>query len=157
MRHTAITIAGYPAGQTDFDPIFASAGLEERQQLLGLVQRIADGIVDQESGQFTSIVVVGHSDRQDLPSMTCDERRASEIAAARDRGVSAWEWMKARVTERLAVSGVEAGDWWETAPSVNWSLVFAAAGMLQHDPPTAEDQRRLNRRVMFLVSAFDES
>ncbi len=89
--------------------------------------------------------------------MTCDERRASEIAAARDRGASAWEWVKARVTERLAVSGVEAGDWWETAPSVNWSLVFAAAGMLQHDPPTAEEERRLNRRVVFLVGTIDRS
>ncbi len=66
MRHTAITVAGYPSGQTDFDPIFASAGLAERQQLLGLVQRIADGIVDPDNGQFTSIVVIGHSDRQDL-------------------------------------------------------------------------------------------
>jgi flagellar motor protein MotB len=156
MRLTALTVAGYTSGQTAFDPMFASVGLVERQQLLGVVQRIADGIADPAKGQLTSVVVVGHSDRQDLPSMSCDERRASEIAAARDRAVSAWDWVKARVTERLTVSGVDAGDWWETAPSITWSLVFAAAGMLQHDPPTP-DERPLNRRVEFLVTLFDPS
>ena len=68
--------------------------------------------------------------------------------------MSAWEWLKARVTERLAQSGIVAGDWWETAGSVTWGLVFAAAGMLRFDPPTSV-QRPLNRRVVFLVSMFD--
>jgi flagellar motor protein MotB len=155
MRHLAITVAGYPAGQTEFEPMFASAELVERQQLLGVVQRIADSIVEPETGRFTSIVVVGHSDRQDNPTMGCDEKRASEIAAARARGTSAWEWVTGRVSERLAVAGVEADEWWETASSVGWSLVFAAAGMLEHDPPASEEERLLNRRVVFVVGTLD--
>jgi hypothetical protein len=157
MRQLTITLAGYPAGQTAFEPIFADAGLSVRQQLLGVVERIADGITEPENGQFTSLVVVGHSDRQDNPTMDCDQKRASEIAAARDRGDSAWEWVKGRVGERLIVAGFDAEEWWETAPSFQWSLVSAAAGMLEHDPPGGEEERRLNRRVAFLVSTVDPS
>ena len=154
MRLTAVTIAGYPAGVTDFATVLAAAGAPEREQVLSLVERIADGIIDPGNGQFTAVQVVGHSDRQDLTTMTCDQRRASEIAAARDRAVSAWDWLRDAVTARLAESGIDAGDWWETAPSMTWAMVFAAAGMLQFDPPSM-DQRPLNRRVVFLVSMFD--
>lgn len=154
MRLTAISFSGYEAGQTDFGPVFDGGPEIEREQLQGVVERIADALIDPDNGQFTSVVVTGHSDRQDRSDLSCDQRRVSEIVAARDRAVSAWDWVKDRVTQRMAESGLDAGQWWETGPNVTWGLVFAAAGMLEHDPPTAE-QRPLNRRVIVLVSMFE--
>lgn len=155
MRLVPIKFPGYPAGATDFEPIFENGDATEREALLGVIERIADQIIQgDESTEFTAIVVVGHSDRQDRSDMNCDQKRASEIAAARDRAVSAWEFVKLRVTERLAQSQIEGGEWWDTSPRVTWAMVFAAAGMLQHDPPASEAERLDNRRVMFLVSMF---
>jgi flagellar motor protein MotB len=154
MRLTAITFSGYQSGQADFATVFESAGETEREQILSVVERIADQIIEDDSNQFTSIIVTGHSDRQDRSDFSCDQRRASEISAARDRAVSAWEWVKARVTERLAQSGIDAGEWWESSSRVTWALVFAAAGMLEHDPPASEADRLENRRVIILVSMF---
>jgi hypothetical protein len=58
------------------------------------------------------------------------------------------------VNSKVVAAGRNAGEWWETSPHVTWGLVFAAAGMLKHDPPS-EDQRPLNRRVVVLVSIFN--
>lgn len=156
MRLVPITFDGYASGQTDFEPVYQSAeAADAREQLLGVVERIADSIIQaDENRAATSLIIVGHADRQDQSNMSCDQRRASEIAAARDRAVSAWEFVKQAVTERLAAADppIEAGDWWETAPHVTWGLVYAAAGMLRHDPPADEAQRRQNRRVVMLVT-----
>ena len=154
MRLTAIKFSGYESGQAAFVPVFNNSPEVERQQILGVIERIADAIIDPDNGQFTSIITVGHSDRQDRTDLSCDARRASEIAAARERALSAWEWVKEQVTARLAQSGINAGEWWETSQRVKWGLVFAAAGMLEFDPPSQE-QRPLNRRVVMLVSMFD--
>jgi flagellar motor protein MotB len=154
MRLTPITFSGYQSGHTDFAEVFDSNPEAEREAVLSLVERIANGIIDPNSGQFTSVIVVGHSDRQDDTSLSCDQRRTSEIEAATNRANSAWNFLKDKVAERLTQSGISAADWPETAPSVTWALVYAAAGMLKFDPPT-QAQRPLNRRVMFLVSMFD--
>ena len=154
MRLTAIKFSGYQPGQTDFATVFETAGETEREQILGVIELIADQIIESDSNQFASIVVTGHSDRQDRSDLSCDQRRASEITAARDRAVSAWEWVKVRVTERLAQSGIDAGEWWESSPRMTWAMVFAAAGMLEHDPPASEAERLQNRRVVMLVSLF---
>ena len=105
---------------------------------------------------FVSLIAVGHSDRQDRSDFSCDQRRSSEIEASTARAVSAWEWIKARVTEKAAEQGVDAGEWWETSPFVTWGLVFAATGMLKHPQPADEQQRLENRRVTVLVSIFNE-
>jgi flagellar motor protein MotB len=153
MRLTAFKFPGYAAGQSAFSPVFENSSQIHREQFLSVIERIAGAIIDPENGQFTSIIIVGHSDRQDRSDMNCNQRRASEIAAARDRAIEAWEWVKEQVTARVAQSGMVAGDWWETSPRVTWGLVYAAAGMLEHDPPS-QAQRPLNRRVVILVSMF---
>jgi flagellar motor protein MotB len=104
---------------------------------------------------FVSIIVTGHSDRQDQADLGCDARRASEIKAATDRAVSAWEWIKQEVSSLVSQSGMQAGDWWETSKHITWALVYAAAGMLKFDTPADEYQRSQNRRVVILVSIFN--
>jgi hypothetical protein len=155
MRLIAEEFSGYGSGVTDFATLLATTP----QPALGELETVLDIVAGQlgtppTPNLFVSLIVVGHSDRQDRTDFTCDQRRTSEIEAARDRAVSAWEWIKARVTAKAAAAGVVAGDWWETSPHVTWGLVFAAAGMLKFpNPSTAE--RPLNRRVVVLVSIFN--
>lgn len=154
MRLSAITFDGYQSGQTDFGTLLATVPQAGLTQLEPHLQLIVGQLTDPVANRRLSIIVVGHSDRQDRSDFTCDQRRSSEIAAARDRAVSAWEWVKTEVSQRVAAAGGDAGEWWETSPHVTWGLVFAAAGMLQHDPPS-DEQRPLNRRVVMLISAFE--
>jgi hypothetical protein len=156
MKITEINFRGYEPGQMDFAPVFNAAPEVERKQILSVITRIADAIIDPDNGQFTSIIIIGNSDRDDRPEMNCDQKRANETAYARSRASAAWEWVKEQVAAKVAKSGITAGVWWETARSITWDLVFAAAGMLECDQPTTEEQRRLNRRVTFLVSMIDQ-
>lgn len=154
MRLMAITFDGYASGQTDFGTLLSTVPQAGFVDLEDVMTIIAGQITSPVPNLRVSLIVVGHSDRQDRTDLSCDQRRASEIEAARDRAVSAWEFIKNEVNAKVTAAGGPAGEWWETSPHVTWGLVFAAAGMLVHDPPT-EDQRPLNRRVVVLVSLFN--
>lgn len=152
MRVQLLRFAGYPAGQTDFETV----GMVQRDspvlELDDVCKTIAAGICGTENVRG-AITIVGHSDRQDRADMSCDQRRDSEIAAARDRAISAWEVMKTIVARHAAEDGWNGGDWWEESDRVTWALVYAAAGMLRNASAN-ETERAQNRRVEFLVSVF---
>jgi flagellar motor protein MotB len=155
VRLKAITFDHYAANETDFAALIDSTAPPGLTDLESVCETIAGQIVNPVANLFVSIIVVGHSDRQDRSDLSCDDRRASEIAAAEARAASAWAWIQQRVTQIVAdQSGVDAGEWWETATHVTWGLVFAAAGMLQHDPPSDDEERAQNRRVVILASIF---
>jgi hypothetical protein len=153
MRLTAYTFSGYGSGETDFSTLLSNVPQDQFVDFDDVLGVIAGQITNPTPTVFVSLIIVGHSDRQDRSDFTCDQRRTSEIESARDRATSAWEWTKQRVNWHVVQSGGQASDWWETAPHVTWGLVFAAAGMLPYDPPT-DDQRPLNRRVVVLASTF---
>lgn len=155
MRLLAKEFAGFPAGITDFQTLLNTTpqpGLAELDFVLDIV---AGQLTNPMPNQFVSLIVVGHSDRQDRTDFNCDQRRTSEIEASKARAISAWEWIKETVIVKAAASGVAADDWWETSPHVTWGLVFAAAGMMHNPNPMGEAQRAANRRVVVLVSIFN--
>jgi hypothetical protein len=154
MRVHGLDFSGYRAGETDFASLINAVPQASLQELVDVTRIIAGQLSSPIPNLNVSVIVTGHSDRQDRPDLSCDERRASEIAAARDRAASAWEWIKAEVTAAVAEDGVDAGQWWETSPHITWAVVPAATGTLKHDPPS-EEQRPENRRVMVLVSIFN--
>ncbi|WP_067841419.1 hypothetical protein [Nocardia lijiangensis] len=154
MRTQPIKFAGYGAGQTDFDAVEGLASPGERLRLHQVLDRITQHVLNPAGSGFTSLTIVGHSDRQDLAAMTCDQRRTSESEAAENRASSAWAWVKTQVNGRLVLHGVPAVDeWWESNPAFTWALVYAGAGQLEYPQPSSE-QRALNRRVLFLVGVF---
>lgn len=155
MRLTALTFDGYGSGETDFSTLISGSSPPDLNALNNVVTIMAGQITQPVPNQFVSIIVTGHSDRQDQADLSCDERRASEIKAATDRAQSAWDWIKQQVSLIVSESGGQAGDWWETSQHMTWAQVFAAAGMLLHDPPTSEDDRSHNRRVVILASIFN--
>jgi hypothetical protein len=152
MRVQLFRFAGYPAGTTDFATVGAVIPGNPVDGLDMALETIAKGIAGVDNIRAT-ITVVGHSDRQDRADFNCDERRESEISAARDRASSAWEWSKSVVAEYAQQNGWAGGDWWEASDRVTWDLVFAAAGMLLNDSAN-EAERAQNRRVDFLISIF---
>ncbi|WKG05509.1 hypothetical protein [Mycolicibacterium sp. HK-90] len=154
MRLTALTFAGYPAGVTDFGSLLAAAPQHDFAELDDVMTVVAGQLTNPVPNLNISLIVIGHSDRQDRPDFTCDQKRASEIEAASGRALSAWEFIKQEVNSKVVAAGGQVSDWWENSPHVTWGLVFAAAGMLAHDPPTM-DQRPLNRRVVVLVTIFN--
>lgn len=154
MRLEALEFAGYPAGNSDFAQLIATTQQPRLPRLGEVLTAVADQVANPVPHRNFSLIVAGHSDRQDRADLSCDQRRVSEAEAAQHRAVSAWEWIKARVVELAAVAGVDAGQWWETSPHVTWGLVYAGAGMLKFPTPTGEE-RPLNRRVVLLVSRFD--
>jgi hypothetical protein len=152
MRVQLLRFAGYPAGQTDFGTVGAVIPGTPLSELDLALQTIANGIAGVEDVRST-ITLVGHSDRQDRADFSCNQRRDSEIAASRERAVSAWEWCKSVVTDYANQAGWQGGDWWENSDRVTWDLVYAATGMLLNGS-ASEAERAQNRRVDILVSIF---
>jgi hypothetical protein len=153
MRVAALHFRGYAYGESDFAPVFDRAAASDQQTLTGIVERMADSIITPDQGRFTAPTIVGHADRRD-EDVPCNDRRVSERVASQARAADAWAWVRERVGARLAAAGIDAGEWWDSAPDLTWSLVFASTGMLEFDPPS-EAQRALNRRVVMLASLFD--
>ena len=155
MRLMAIEFAGFTGGVTDFQTLLNTTPEPDFAEFDWVLDTVAGQLVNPTPNMFISLIVVGHSDRQDRTDYDCNRRRSSEIEAATARAVSAWEWIKATVTAKAAASGVAADDWWETSPHVTWGLVYAAAGMMHNPNPVSEAERAANRRVVVLVSIFN--
>lgn len=162
MLKNQIIFEGFNSGETDFAALEARSIPDARARLGRLLDRIVAGILAPPGATFNSLVIVGHSDRQDTLGMSCDDRRKSEHSAALRRAASAAEWILDRIDERLVAGGhppvPDRGD----IQNMTYELVFAGAGNLESvvppadpystpPPQTAADRLR-NRRVVFLVS-----
>lgn len=155
MNVISLEFDGYVSGEVDFPPVLnrhpAGPGTV-RGQLDEVVQRVAATVeADGAFGQFAALTVVGFSDRNDAPGLSCDQRRASESSASLDRAASAWQWLQQAVLAQLATSRP---DWWESSGAVTWFIVPTGAAILEHDPPANEAERQQNRRVKFVFSFF---
>lgn len=152
MRVQLFRFDRYPAGQTDFQAVAALDGAP-LLEMSDAFQEIADGITG-AANNFSTITVVGHSDRQDRADFSCNQRRQSEIDASTERANSAWDFCRTVITELVErVPGAPAADWWESSDRVTWDLVYAATGMLRNGSAN-EAERLQNRRVDILVSVF---
>lgn len=152
MRVQLFRFVGFQAGQTNFEIVAGTPG-NPTFELDQALERMTNGIAGITNTRST-ITVVGHSDRQNNPAFNCDQRRQSEIDAARERAVSAWDWCREVMIEHIAGNPAAPADWWETSDRMTWDLVFAAAGMLQNGS-ASEAESRQNRRVDILISIFD--
>ncbi|WP_430645145.1 hypothetical protein [Agromyces sp. GXS1127] len=155
MNVISLEFAGYLAGEVDFGPVRDRHPVGPgtvRDQLDEAVQRIASTVeADGAFGQFAGLTVVGFSDRNDTPGLSCDQRRASESSASFDRAGFAWQWLQQAVADQLVTPRP---DWWDSSGAVTWFIVPTGAAILEHDPPTSEAERRRNRRVKFVFSFF---
>ncbi|MCX4543516.1 hypothetical protein [Streptomyces sp. NBC_01565] len=146
-----IPIPGYGAGQYDFGAVLAT----RPQAAVDAVNlEVADRAANAEEfdGQACVITVVGHSDRDDTPGLTPEQRRESERNASRRRADDAAAWLFRQIVLRLQASGITPPA---TVADLRGTSIFtAAAGAadLVHPVPAGETERRENRRVVFLVA-----
>jgi hypothetical protein len=162
MQRNMIIVQGFNSGETDFAALESRSSASTREHLSRLLDRLVRDIVAPRDTAFNSVVIVGHSDRQDLSTMSCDQRRYSEHEAALKRAASARGWLLDRIDDRLVAAGHARVQDRNDIQNMTWDMVFAGAGDLylpaagvspyQTPPPQTEDQRRQNRRVVFLVS-----
>lgn len=143
--------AGYAPGDTDFAARMAAADATTQADFRSVLAHLADLVTTAPTDRFLALTVVGYSDRQDRPDMSCDARRQSEEEASTDRAAAAWEWIKAEVA---LTPGVGPDDWWDQSANLTWALVGAGATRLPFPVPTSESERAANRRVTILVSEF---
>ena len=147
------TIDGYTPGDVDFGVRVDALAPDTRETFDRAVHDFVRALfTDALSQPFGSLVVVGHSDRQDAPGMTHREAQASEAAASRARADSAWAWLHATISQQ---AGPELAGWEDGSAKVTSLVVSAGSGQLVHPDPVAEEQRLQNRRVEVHLSHFD--
>ncbi len=149
----SFTIHGYPPGDVDFatgltrlDPATREAF---DQAVHDVTRALFTGALDQP---YASLVVVGHSDRQDIAGLTHQQAQADEAEASRARADNAWAWLHATIS---AQAGPQLAGWEERSSKATWLVVSAGSGQLVHPDPVMEEQRLLNRRVEVHFSHFD--
>jgi hypothetical protein len=162
MRTNVIVFDGFAAGETDFGALEARSDQDRRDVLNRLLDRIVAGVLAPAGTAFNAIVVVGHSDRQDLARLSCDERRQSEHSAAERRASSAAIFLFKQINERLVNSGNPKIADPNDIQNTTLTAVFAGSGELTRpsgggEPyatpaPQNEEDRARNRRVGFIVS-----
>ncbi|MBW5482412.1 hypothetical protein [Streptomyces bambusae] len=148
-----IPVSGYGAGQSDFGTLLdtLSQGAQDTVR-----QEIADRAANAEEfeGQFFVVTVVGHSDRDDTPGLTPEQRRESERSAARKRADSAVEWLFQEIRKRLLISGLTPPATLRDFKRTSIFTAVAGAADLEFRVPASEAERKDNRRVVFLVAHF---
>jgi flagellar motor protein MotB len=152
MMLRTFTIDGYTPGDVDFGGRVDALPPDTRETFDRAVHNFARAVTDALSQPFGSLMVVGHSDRQDAPGMTHREAQASEAAASRARADSAWGWLHATISEQ---AGSELAGWEDGSAKVTSLVVSAGSGQLVHPDPVTEEQRLQNRRVEVHLSHFD--
>ena len=153
MASTSIEFAGYVSGNTDFGTAYADPANSGSHDLLdAAVAVVVDTLNAGENPEYyVAIAVVGFSDRVDTAGVGCDERRSKEAEASLSRASSAWEWVKATVSSKLAAP---IDQWWDTSNSVSWMMVPTGAAVLVHDPPASDAECAANRRVKVVFDFF---
>lgn len=151
MDIAAHRFSGYSAGDTDFAARVAAADAATQTEFFAMLGRLADLVTTAPPDRFMALTVVGYSDKQDRPDMSCDQRRQSEEDASTDRAAAAWEWIK---TEVGRTPGVPPNDWWDESTNLTWALIGAGATRLAFPTPAGESDRAANRRLTVLVSEF---
>jgi hypothetical protein len=153
VRVKPFTFDGYGSGDYDFAARYAAMDQVRRVEFDAMLDTVARAIFEPVLEQpYVAMMVIGHSDRQDLPGLTHQQAQASEAEAATKRAVDAWNWLWERISSHV---GPQYAGWEENSPKVTWAWVSAGAGQLVNPNPLSEADRLQNRRVVLLFSHFE--
>ena len=143
---TKIVVDGFQDGEFDF-----AAALQRNASKLADVDNLITALVAAEGSTttdtFFAVTIVGHADRDDVPGLSAEERRAQELDASKQRAVSALNF----VLNQLGFTPPATVD---NLKTIGIDGAFAGEGDLVNLVPANEADRQQNRRVVFLVIQF---
>jgi flagellar motor protein MotB len=153
---TFVGCSGFVAGEVDFPALFDRQPLVTQEQIIRLVvDRCIQAEIVPDAGIFCSVVVIGHSDREDTPGLTSEQRRAKELESSQSRADSALEWLFTQLFDALEGADATAPVDWPSAQNVAVAtLASGAADLVNKVPGLDEELRRQNRRVVFMTKSF---
>ena len=149
-----VPCAGYASQQFDFPALHAQLSQAIRDLLDVMIEAAiaAEGFPDQ--GAFCIVIFVGHSDRVDTPGLTSEARRAQELQMSELRAESAQAFFFTEFVNRMLDRGLTIPADQASMTNVDLRTVACGSADLVHLVPSDEQQRKDNRRVHFIGTAF---
>src|SRR3954447_3717322 len=151
-----VEIRGYKAHQTDFGELIAKRPDLQTPEVTAIIDSAFEAFENTDGNESCTVVIVGHSDREDSPGLSDEQRRASELQASQARADSASAWLLDKMNSVVQDSGMQIELDWKGVGTVAVEAIGVGASNLVTQPMTEED-RLNNRRIFFLVSGNNVS
>src|SRR5215217_2805274 len=100
-----VPCSGFQSRQFDFPALHAQLSQTARDLLEVMVESAVTAESDPDAGRFCSIIIAGHSDRNDTPGLSSEARRADELQFSELRAESAQAWFFDQLFNRLQSQG----------------------------------------------------
>jgi len=141
-----IHLRGFLAGETDFLTLFAQKPQETQDLIIDeVIKPCIDAQEVPEAGIFCAVTIEGHSDRDDTPGRTPEDRRANEKEMSTLRAQSARDFIFGQIDEVLPEIGATG-----STENIHISVVVCGSAVLDEpNPGDDEGLRQRNRRVHF--------
>jgi flagellar motor protein MotB len=160
MAQTALRIVvdGFQDSEFDFASALQRAPAALQTEFEELISALVAAEEDPTKNIFWSVTIVGHADRDDVPGVSSEQRRATELNASEKRAGSALAFVFTRLGDKLSADGFArpapppAGL--DALTNVGIVGAFAGAADLVNLAPASEAERAQNRRVKFLAIQF---
>jgi flagellar motor protein MotB len=148
-----IPCAGFGDQQFDFPALHQQLSQPIRDLLEVVIEEAVTAESDPLAGRFCSIVIAGHADRNDVPGISAEERRANELQFSSLRAESAQAFLFAQLVSRLQDGGFPAPQNLALMQNVDMTTIACGSADLIHLTPSS-DQRPQNRRVQISATMF---
>ncbi|SIO63199.1 hypothetical protein SAMN05443247_09628 [Bradyrhizobium erythrophlei] len=147
LATAVVEIRGYNSHETDFQALINRRPDLQVPEVSVIIDSAFEAFENTGGNKSAAVVIVGHSDREDSPGLTDEQRRASELQASQARADSASAWLNSVAQ----ASGMQIEVEWKGVATVAVEAIGAGASNLAQ-PPVTEQDRLNNRRIVFLVS-----
>ena len=150
-----LTLDGYVSQQFDF-PSLLQTKPQATQDLFAqlVVAPCVNAEFDPSAGNFCFVSVIGHSDRNDTPGLTSEQRRENERQNSELRAEAARSFIIDQIFAQIQAAGGTPPVDLASMQNVTIDVVTAGSANLVFTTPAGEAQRQQNRRVQFVVSSF---
>jgi len=143
-----VPFVGFVAHEFDFPALHGRVGQMARDLLDAMIEAAIDAEADPSLGKFCYFLIVGHSDRQDSPNMTGEQRRADELEYSTLRAESAQSFVFEEIFNRMTAAGMTAPIDIANLKAVEMRTVACgSADLINKTPGNDEALRAENRRV----------